>query len=391
MSNVLRIKSGAAVYAVMFLLLMPPTNRVASRQAAQPTASRISNPAQAASTLSAPLIPAWRLPNVGAINFAPVGSSGMAHLALAGGEMVAVQTATGAVVWRDQFGGEICAQPVSDGAGVFVATRNGDKSGSAANAKGSLRLVGAATGLTRWVRELSRPLTGTLSITETHVFAVDAGDNILAFDKITGAPTWFAQMSSSVTTPLANGDGMLYVGIKEGAICALDSRTGRVVWRREVNRKQPPTSIGADGSRLYIGANDGHVYAVGAASGDVMWRKRLSGTIEHLAPIENGVLAFSRASVVYSFEARRGGRVWKRQLPGRLISPPIVDGGVVAVSPLSAGSCFVIDTRTGKTVNVIEVRGEAIVRSSFVDGKLLLLIDDVIICYASASATDRKL
>lgn len=392
MPNVLRIKSGAVLRSVLCaaLLLLTTAVRVVSQDTAQPIKRQALRLREAASTLSAPLIPAWRRPAAGATGFVPIGSAGMVHLALAGGEMVAVQTATGATVWRDQFGGEICAQPAADDANLFVATRS-DKLDSASNAKSSLRLIGAASGLTRWVRELPRPLTGTLTITATHVVAIDAGDSILAFDKGTGAPSWSIQMSSPVTTPIVTGGGLLYVGIKEGAICAIDDRTGRVAWRRETHRRQHPTSVGFDGSRLFIGANDGQVYALDAASGSVLWKKRLSGTIEHLAPIENGVLAFSRASAVYNFEAKHGGRVWKRQLPGRLMSPPIIDGGVVAVAPLSAGSCFVIDTRTGKSINVIEVKREAIVRSSFVEGRLLLMTDEELICYGSSNAVDRKL
>ena len=384
MPNLLRIKSHLALRGILSvaLPLVAATAHIAPAQTIQPTETRASLVREAASELSLPLVSTWRRPNVGAIGFAPIGSSGLVHLALAGGEILALQGATGAIVWRDQFGGEISAQPASDATGVYVATRS-DKPGSAANVKGSIRLVGATTGLTRWARELPRPVIGTLTITETHVLAIDDGNNLLAFDKVTGAPLWFVQMASQITTTLAAGNGSIYLGSKDGAIC-VDERTGRIVWQRELNRKQNPTAINLDAARVYIGASDGHVYALDAKTGGVSWKKRLSGTIEHLASTENGVLAFSRASAVYNFEARRGGRMWKRQLPGRLTSPPIIDSGVVAVTPLAAGSCFVIDTRTGRSLNVIGVGGDAIIRSSFVDGRLLLMLDDELICYAAS-------
>ena len=57
----------------------------------------------------------------------------------------------------------------------------------------------------------------------------------------------------------------------DGAIYALNRRTGRPVWKFEAAGGEYHSSPVVEGKTLYVGNDDGHLYAVSVVSGELLW------------------------------------------------------------------------------------------------------------------------
>ncbi|MEV7847078.1 PQQ-binding-like beta-propeller repeat protein [Streptomyces cyaneofuscatus] len=110
---------------------------------------------------------------------------------------------------------------------------------------------------------------------------------ILAYDAATGAHKWSRNTGSWVAAPPAAGEGRVYL-VTRGSVldaaelCALGAADGRVLWRRPVDhRSGHPTDVRWDGVRaaptvtdgvLYLGLPDRTLRALDAATGIVSFR-----------------------------------------------------------------------------------------------------------------------
>jgi len=82
---------------------------------------------------------------------------------------------------------------------------------------------------------------------------------------------WKTALQGKLTAPIAVG-GRLYVAETDAhSLCALDSSTGKVLWRFTANGRidSPPTAYQG---MLLFGSRDGHVYCLRASDGKLAWR-----------------------------------------------------------------------------------------------------------------------
>ncbi len=186
------------------------------------------------------------------------------------------------------------------------------------------------------------------------------------------------------TAPIAVGD-TLFLGGDDGAVRALNARTGEPRWTAYTGGRvyYPPTL--AD-SIVLAGSGDGHVYAFDAGSGRELWRFRAApierripvyGKLVSNWPVASGVMvedgvAYAAAGIVshdgthvYALDARTGALKWQNNTSGRLLEN---EGEVSGVSVqghllwhddkihLAGGNMVspaVYDAKTGACLNTI--------------------------------------
>ncbi|MEU8507976.1 PQQ-binding-like beta-propeller repeat protein [Streptomyces brevispora] len=127
---------------------------------------------------------------------------------------------------------------------------------------------------------------------------VVAGDPLVGRDISTGKEVWSRK---DVTTPGANmliGDGTLYLASAkyDGNVVGLNSATGRETWRSRLGDKySQPRVIAVDANRVYVVAGildkefrtpDNVIAAIDTTSGKVVWREQRDHGTE-----ENGITA----------------------------------------------------------------------------------------------------
>lgn len=156
------------------------------------------------------------------------------------GEVLRVDADSGAVVWRSEVSGEVLAAPQSNARTLVVQTYDGKLYG-----------LSRETGERRWRHDSDVPVltirgTSTPIIDGSAVYAGFANGRVLAFDVDDGSVRWEARIAipqgRSEIERIVDVDGSmallgteLYVASYHGRIAALDTRTGRKIWQRNVS------------------------------------------------------------------------------------------------------------------------------------------------------------
>ena len=165
---------------------------------------------------------------------------GSLYLGGSDGEVLRVDADSGAVVWQSEVSGEVLAAPQSNGRVVVVQTYDGKLYG-----------LNRETGERLWRHDSDVPVltirgTSTPIIDGSVVYAGFANGRVLAFEIGDGSVRWEARIAipqgRSEIERIVDVDGAmallgaeLYVASYHGRIAALDTRTGRKIWQRNVS------------------------------------------------------------------------------------------------------------------------------------------------------------
>ena len=156
------------------------------------------------------------------------------------GEVLRVDASSGEVLWQGSVSGEVLAAPQGDGRIVAVQTYDGKLYG-----------LDHETGERLWRYDSNVPVltirgTSTPILRDGVVYAGFASGRVLAFDTDDGSTLWEARIAIpqgrseierivDVDGAMALSGNELYVASYQGRISALDIRTGRKLWQRNVS------------------------------------------------------------------------------------------------------------------------------------------------------------
>src|SRR6266568_5858553 len=143
----------------------------------------------------------------------------------------------------------------------------------------------------------------------------------------------------SVNTTIVNG--VAYVGAANGAVYALRSGNGSLLWRHKINPGAGAAPL-VDSGTVYItaGMSDvgpGYLYALRASDGIQLWRYTSSDPLS--TPLVANSIAYVTSNDVVSqngslvaLRASDGSQLWHDTTRGSSYTSPIVDNNVVYVS-----------------------------------------------------------
>ncbi len=261
------------------------------------------------------------------------------YLGAAEGKVIAY-TLKGEEVWETQLNGEILAPPVSDGELVVAQTYDGQVVG-----------LDAVSGEQQWAFAASVPrltLRGT-------------------------------------STPLLDGQSV-YAGLANGRVVALDRRTGELRWEQRVSVAKGSTEIerlsDVDGSLLlhngvlFAAGYQGKLMAIDTRSGRPLWERDISS---YSGPVEGygNVYVADALGSVHAFEQNGQGVLWTQTvLARRKLTQPAILSGSLAVGDFE-GYVHFISQIDGHLVSRIHVDGSGIrAPMVVVDDKLLVFSND---------------
>lgn len=307
--------------------------------------------------LSQPLTVRWRYESDRTSNFTPASDGTTVYLPLSEGILVALNASDGQLRWKADVGGNFSASPVADDRSVYAAGQNGAPVNEQRHANGTLRALSKTTGVTVWMKTLQAPLSGSLLVGETALFAGGADGKVYAFDKRTGLTLWVNQYPEAFSSHPAAAGHFFYIGSEQGSLFALDQATGNAAWHYQTRGPiQGPIAI-VNGT-VCFGSGDGYVYAVRESNSKLIWRRRTGAAVQAVVSVENGVLAASLDNFVYLLSTNKGSLIWRRLLPGRISARPITAPDGALFTPLSTDSAIVLGLRDGKPVNTLSIGEE---------------------------------
>jgi outer membrane protein assembly factor BamB len=184
-----------------------------------------------------------------------------------------------------------------------------------------------------------------------NVYAVRLSDSKILWQRIVrkrlhGAPI-------DVTGPAYYG-GRVFVAEIGGALIALDAKTGRVDWKRDLHAHLESSPL-IVGNRLYIGTDSNQVLAIDADDGHRIWEYKDHAAIKASPSYDEGhIFVGNYQAGMVALDAKTGKPVWRTntstQAPfgsgGFYSSPSIAFGHVYAAR--DDGTVFAFDRKTGK-------------------------------------------
>ena len=282
------------------------------------------------------------------------GNASGGGLALAGGrvfattpygEVLALDAATGAVVWRQRLGTVLGAPSVSGGL-VYVVGRNSEAWAIAAE-DGRLRWRIPSTDAPAVLVGGAAPAVADGRV----VFPFPSGELASVFAQ-TGVTIWnsfvvggrlgtaYATLNDITSDPVVIG-GMIYAGNQSGRVVAIDTRSGRTLWQASEGAYSPVLVAG--GSVFFV-SDRNELIRVDADSGARIWgselplfeanrERRRKAVFGHYGPILAGgrLVVASGDGVIRLFAPDTGALSGTLALRGGAASHPIVVGDTLLV------------------------------------------------------------
>jgi outer membrane protein assembly factor BamB len=160
-------------------------------------------------------------------------------------------------------------------------------------------------------------------------------------------PVWSFKCEDEVRSSPAVGNGMVYVGVYDNNLYAVDAKMGKFRWKY-------PTEGGIASSphvyrdKVLIGSEDRVIYAISGINGNLIWKCQTEGKIRSSVNVEFDHAFFgSDDGRLYAANAQTGRVVWRFESGGPIQSTPLVDDEIVYVG-CEDGHLYALDLRTGK-------------------------------------------
>jgi hypothetical protein len=308
---------------------------------------------QDASDWSRPMRLCWRFAT-DEMSFFPnfFGAGRNSFLPLADGSLLAIETSSGKVIWRSEFGGSFAAAPILSDERIFLVTRVPFETSE----RYILRAVSPQTGLTIFQKDLALKKTEKffLKNSEKLLYIFTDSGFVAAFDKTNGSKVFERDFKLNISaTPLIK-ENKIFIGSEENKILILRADGAGAP---ETFETEFPVAGGmelADG-RLFFGDRIGNIYAYSLSEREIQWKFRTGAALVDIIAVGENILAASNDGFVYMLSQKSGNRVWKQRLAGRFIGKILLNHRFLLVQTLDGDTLPVISAEKGKTVNNIRL------------------------------------
>ncbi|MDH5507688.1 MAG: PQQ-like beta-propeller repeat protein [Anaerolineae bacterium] len=245
----------------------------------------------------------------------------------AGNVFYSVDPANGQQNWSfDNGGNRYIASPLVTDEAIFLPNADGKLY--------ELSLSGAPdgsfeTGDSLWAKPASNGELLFVSSMDHVLYAIDAGSKAVRWSQDLGGAV--------VSTPTIGPDGNLYVGTFAGEVLALNSKSGKVIWRITTQDWVWGSPELVDGT-LYVGDLGGNFYALEAKSGKQVWKFEAEGAITgHAVVVGESIYFLTEAGHIYALNLD-GTIKWKNTPieEAKFYGSPVAVGGLLLIGVVNA-------------------------------------------------------
>ena len=166
---------------------------------------------------------------------------------------------------------------------------------------------------------------------------------------LTNQTLWSVQTSQILSSPTVAG-GIVYVGLNDGKLLALNSSNGEILWSYQTGGPVYSSPAVAD-NVVYFGSWDYSVYALNALTGAVLWSHKTGSYVQSSPAVANGVVyVASYDANVSALDAATGTLLWSyRTGAGAVGSSPAIVNGVVYIGD-NGGKVVALNAATGTLI-----------------------------------------
>lgn len=262
------------------------------------------------------------------------------------GELVALDSSNGAILWRQRVDSPVTGAPAVDGRAVY-----------AIGSDGSAVAVSIDNGKLLWQvpgTPSAAGFIGTASpaIGDNEILFPFASGEIAAVSPDGGERTWGAAVAGQrlgrayaalgdVTGDPVIANGVVYVGTAAGRTIAIDALTGMRVWTANEGAMNPPLVVGGS---VFVVNDEARLVRLDASSGAVIWSvempyyvkdkaKKRRAIYAHYGPVLAGgrIVVTSSDGQLRGFDPTNGNMVYGVDIPGGAVSAPALAQGMLFV------------------------------------------------------------
>lgn len=257
-------------------------------------------------------------------------------IASAFGFVAALDANSGDEIWRTETEAPMTGSPTIKDGRVFVSSNNNE-----------VLALDLATGSLIWtdqaIAESARVLgSPSPAAVEDIVVAPYSSGEIIAYLASNGRRLWSEALASvGQFTPISSindigarpilGGGLVFAASQSGVLAAIDGRTGNRVWQQPIGTTQAPALAG---EYLFIMGVDAELACIKAGTGQVVWVKELerfsnekkqTGRITYAGPViaSNRILVASSKGELIALDPQTGDETDRLKLGDPVYIEPI--------------------------------------------------------------------
>lgn len=261
-------------------------------------------------------------------------------------ELVALEAASGKVLWRQRFDAGVGGAPTVSNGVVYVVARDGSAWAiNATDGKVQWQFTGTPAGA--GMGGVSAPAVNDRLV----VFPFASGDMVATLKK-SGLTLWqtkvagrrlgrgYTIVSDLTGDPVLVGE-TLYAGSSAGKLGAFDLATGTRIWTADTG---PTSPVQVAGGAIFLTSDDGKLERLDAKTGEMVWSvdlpyftkdkvKRQREITVNYGPVLAGGRLFVASSdgLLRVFDPASGNLVGQADIPGGAASDPVVAGSTLYV------------------------------------------------------------
>lgn len=263
------------------------------------------------------------------------------------GELVALDAASGAVLWRQRVDAPISGAPATDGNAVYVSGRDGSAWAVDAGSGKVIWQVVGTPGKAAYVGTAA-PTVGDRAV----IFPSSAGDLMAVLKIGGGTKVWQASLAGKrlgrayALTYDVTGDAViagktLFAGSGSGRTVAMSASSGERIWSAGEGALGP---VALAGGSLFLVNDEAKLVRLNAETGEVIWSvempyftkdkiKRRKGIHAHYGPVMAGgrIMVVSSDGLLRAFDPTDGSLTYTAEIPGGAAAQPAVAGGTLYV------------------------------------------------------------
>jgi outer membrane protein assembly factor BamB len=317
------------------------------------------------------------------------------------GRVAAFDAGTGSQAWR------VSTEPKDDRS-TNIGGGIGFDGGVlyAATGRAELLAINPADGAIIWRQKLPTPARSAPTIADGRIYLGTLDDQVFAFAPADGKKLWVHQGPAAETTVLGLpaptfADGLVVVGFSSGEIRALRAASGTVVWADTLGGGTVKANSLGDiaairglpaisGGRVYAGSLGGLATAIDLRSGRRLWEREVF-MAEMLWPAGDWLFLVSSDAILSAVSRLDGSVGWAVQLDAwedmkKLRDAitwfgPVLAGGRLWVAG-SQGLMLSVDATSGKVLGTTKLSAAAAMAPVLAGGSIYVLTEDgTITCY----------
>lgn len=263
----------------------------------------------------------------------------------------------GHLLWSRSIGQLSASTPAVDAKTLYLTVLSTGLGG----VPGRVWALNAATGQTRWYRNLSSPSESSPMLDRGRVFFGSQSGLVYALDARNGKVMWTYQAGGAVKASPTLAGGELFFGDYSGHVQAVAESSGRRVWVAGSEGallgsgtfySTPAVVYG----RVFLGNTDGRVYAYDQYSGNLDWAVQTgayvyaSPAVTSAAGLGPTVFVGSYDGTFYAIDARSGRIRWRFDAHGRISGSATIVGRIVYFADLGTHTSYGLGVSTGREV-----------------------------------------